>query len=300
MTLRHIVCFFCCLTFSACTSFSQSNSPNELRSAARALTVGDLLGVAERAGEGDTASQLLMGLSLQLIAERMHYDAEGRKESSRLSAHWLRQAAEKGIAPAQYFLAETDWKAAENCDEVSGLLNKAISQDYLPAMTALGRLYMEGGCRFKPDYALALQWFRKASSAGDAEADYWIGVSYEEGRGVKPDETEATRWFLRGAQMGDPSSQGSAGINLADGNGTGKNVTEAVEWFRKSAEQGDVGGACNLALHYIRGEGVGKDYVLALMWGLIADHNATDIGCLSEIDTRDLLQMTAAQKSDAT
>ncbi len=243
-----------------------------------------------------------MGLSIELVTERFHYDPEERTEAFRSAAYWLRRAAEKGSAPAQYFLAETDWKSLEKCTEVSEFLNKAISQGYLPAMTLLGRLYMDGGCGFKSDYALGLRWLRRASDAGEAEANYWIGVSYEQGRGVKPDEGEATRWFLRGAQMGDPSAQNSAGVNLAEGNGIPRNTDEAIQWFRKSAEQGSYVAACNLALHYIRGEGVGKDYVLALMWGLIADadRNATDIGCLSEIDTGDLLRMTTAQDSEAT
>ena len=284
----------------AWAAFPQDNDPTALRSAARALTVGELLGVAELAGQGDTESQLLTGLSLQLVAERIRYDAEGRKGMLRLSAHWLREAAEKNSAPAQYFLAEMDLKLLENCEEISQSLNKAIAQKYLPAMTALGRRYMEGGCGFKEDYSLGHQWLKKASEAGDAEATYWIGMSYEKGRGVRADQREAAKWFLKGAQMGDSASQNSLAINLAEGIGTRKDVGQAIEWFRKSADQGNYEAACNLALHYMRGEGIAKDYALALMWGLIADRNATEIGCLSEIDTRDMLKMTEAQESEAT
>jgi hypothetical protein len=68
----------------------------------------------------------------------------------------------------------------------------------------------------------------------------------------------------------------------------------------KSAEQSNDEAACNLALHYTRGEGVEKDYVLALMWGLISGRIATQMHCLSEIDTHDMLQMSAVQESEAT
>jgi len=300
MRLRCIFSLFAFLLFLACEASAQDNSPNALRSAARALTVGELSAAAEEAGQGDAEAQLLMGLSAQLMTEHMRDDIEGRKELLRLSAHWLREAAEQNSAPAEYFLAETDLKLLENCEEISQSLNRAIAQNYLPAMTALGRRYMEGGCGFKEDYHLGLQWLTKASEAGDAEANYWIGEAYEQGRGVATDQREATRWFQKGAQMGDPSSQNSLAINLAEGNGARKDTARAIEWFQKSAEQGNYEAACNLTLHYMRGEGVAKDYVLALMWGLIADRIATETGCLSEIDTRDMLQMSAAQESEAT
>jgi TPR repeat protein len=300
MRHRFAFCLIALLLLSGRGAFAQSNSPNALRSEARALTVGELSGVAETAGQGNAEAQLLMGLSAQLITEHMRYDIEARQEMLRLSVHWLREAAEQNSAPAQYFLAETDLKLLKNCEEISQSLNKAIAQNYLPAITALGRRYMEGGCGLKVDYPLGLKWLKKAIQAGDAEANYWFGASYEQGRGVAADQTEATKWFLKGAQMGDSASQNSLAINLAEGNGTRKDVGQAIDWFRKSAEQGNYEAACNLTLHYLRGEGVAKDYVLALMWGLIADRNATEIGCLSEIDTRDMLQMSAAQESEAT
>jgi TPR repeat protein len=299
MRLRCAFYVFIVFPFSTWVACPQTKSPNAYRSTARGLTVSELFVVTESAGQGDAESQLLMGLSLQLVAERTEYDVEGRTGMLRLSAYWFREAAERNFAPAQYFLA-TDSRLLENCNEIAPLLNKAIAQNYLPAITALGRLHMEGGCGFKVDYREGLQWLTKASEAGDAEADYWLGQAYEQGRGVTADQREATKWFSKGAQIGDPSAQNSLAINLAEGNGTRKNAAQAVEWFRKSAEQGNDEAACNLALHYMRGEGVEKDYVVALMWGLISGRIATQMHCLSEIDTRDMLQMSAVQESEAT
>lgn len=283
-------------------AFAQLNSPDALRSAARALTVGDLLGLGELAGSGDTQSQLLLGLSLQLIAER---DQPAAKESgvTQSAAYWLRQAADKGSAPAQYFLAELDIKRVgvgdtAGCSEVSTLLDKALAQQYLPAMTALGHRYLEGGCGFKVDDSLALSLLRKASAAGDAEANYWLGVSYEKGLGVRADQPEANTWFRKGAEMGDSACQNALAISVAEGNGASKNETEAVEWFRKGAEQGNYEAACNLAIHYQRGEGVAKDNLLAMMWGLISDRNASGgIYCTDHIE---LPQASKEQVAEAT
>ena len=188
---------------------SQGSSPSGLRSAAQKLTVSELSAVAEQSGQGDVDSEVLLGLSLQLVAERIEYDVQARAGMLRLSAYWLRLAAEKNSAPAEYFLAGTDLRLLERCDELSSMLNKAISQNYAPAMTALGRRYAEGGCGLKLDYPLGLQWLRKASEAGDAEASYWIGRLYEQRYGIPADQNEATRWFLRGAELGEPLSENS-------------------------------------------------------------------------------------------
>jgi TPR repeat protein len=301
MRRRCTMCFLVSLMFFCRTALSQTTSPSALRSAARTLTVGELSGVAERAGQGDINSQLLVGLSLQLVAEHIEYDVQARAGTLRLSAYWLRLAAEKNSAPAEYFLAGTDLQLLEKCDELSSMLNKAILQNYAFAMTAQGRRYTEGGCGVTLDYPLGLQWLKRASEAGDAEANYWIGRLYEQGQGVRADQSEATRWFLKGAELSDPSSENSVAIYLAEGNAGKKDAEKAADWFQKSAEQGNDEAACNLALAYLRGEGVAKDYVAALTWGLVSGRLATQgMHCLSEIDTQDLLQMTTQQVSEAT
>ena len=290
----------CFLVGGAFAQLNNPDNPETLRSGARALTVGDLLGLAELASQGDARSQLLLGLSLQLIAERDRYLA---KESGtyRSAAYWLRQAADRGSAPAQYFLALLDVENVRfgdtaGCGEVRILLDKAVAQQYLPAMTALA----EGGCGFKMDDSSALSLLRKASAAGDPEANYWLGRSYQEGRGVRADQSEANRWFLTGAEMGNAACQNAIGINVAEGNGTRKNETEAVQWFRRGAEQGNYEAACNLAIHYQRGHGVTKDNVLALTWGLISDRNNSDAGGYYCLDHIELPKLTKEQVAEAT
>jgi TPR repeat protein len=312
MRFRHYFCFLACLAFGASPTIPQVSSPSALRAAARAMTTAQISGLATQASGGNTEAALMIGLTFQLYAERMRDDPQASADLYKSSAYWFRKASAKGSAPALYFLAASDLqvlKLAERaaisdpppstCVELSESINKAISQNYAPAMTALGQLYMDGRCR-KSDYKMGLQWLKKAAESGDAEACYFIGIAYEQGTGVAADQAEATRWFLNGAQMGDPSSQNKLGINLAEGIGTPAKNDEAVEWFQKGAEQGNDEAACNLALHYMRGQGVSKDYVASLMWGLIADVNGTEFHCLAEIDTRDLLQMTPTQVAEAT
>ena len=307
MPPRSLLFPFIILTCVSSGAFSQTNNLSVLQSRVRALTVGELSAVAEKADSGDTDSQVLLGLSLGLLAERVR-DDKAQEAFYDSSLFWLRKAAEKGGAREQYLLAKADlglpytWHQLElNSKEASAMLKKAIAQNYAPAMTALGHWYMEGGRYLDVDYTLGMEWLNKASLAGDPEANYWIGDAYENGRGARRDQREANRWFLKGAELGDGDCQDTLAVNLAEGNGTPKDVKEAVNWFRKSAEGGNVWGTCNLGLHYMRGEGVPKDYVLSLMWGLISDGvNTGGYYCLQEIDVRPLLNLTKEQEMEAT
>lgn len=284
-------------------AFSQTDSPIALRSAARALTLEELSGVTERAKSGDSQSQVLLGLRLRLTAEHVAHEKDSQAGYAS-SIYWLRKAANEGSAAAEYYLASTEleltgtssWKLVD-CKEVSLQLNKAIAQDYAPAMTELGRQYIgTAGCASQTNEALALYWFKKAYSAGDPEAAYEIGMAYD-----GSDHSKADQWFLNGANLGDASSQNAIGVNLAAGIGTRKNVREAAEWFRKSAEQGSAYGSCNFALDYMRGEGIAKNLVLSLEWVLISDQtNENGTLCGDEIDIRPFLKLTPAQEAEAT
>jgi TPR repeat protein len=305
---RNLLSFLLVLTCSASEAFPQTNDLSALQFRVRALTVADLSVVAERADSGDTDSQVLLGLSLGLLAERACAervcDEKAQEPFYNSSLYWLRKAAEKGGAREQYLLARADlglpytWDQLElNSKEASAMLKKAIAQNYAPAMTALGHWYMEGGRDLDVDYPSGMKWLDKASLAGDPQADYWIGKAY-----AHSDQLEANRWFLKGAELGDGDCQDALAVNLAEGIGTGKDVNEAVKWFHKSAEGGNYWGACNLALHYMRGEGLAKDDVLSLMWGLISDgvNGGQSNYCLEEIDTGPLLKMTKEQTAEAT
>lgn len=308
MPPRNLLSFLIVLTCLASGAFPQTNDLSALQSRVRALTVVDLSVVAERADSGDTNSQVMLGLSLGLLAERTCAervcDEKAQEPFYNSSLYWLRKAAEKGGAREQYLLAKADlglpetWDQLElNSKEASAMLRKAIAQNYAPAMTALGHWYMQGGRYLHVDYPLGMEWLKKASLAGDPEADYWIGTAY-----ARTDQREANRWFLRGAELGDGDCQNALAVNLAEGIGTRKDVGEAVMWFRKSAEGGNYWGACNLALHYMRGEGLAKNDILALMWGFVSDgvNQGESNYCLEEIDTRPFLKMTKDQIAEAT
>jgi TPR repeat protein len=106
---------------------------------------------------------------------------------------------------------------------------------------------------------------------GDAGAQSWLGVGYEQGRFGKIDFKEALKWLRKAAAQGDPDAQDMLGQMYEDGEGVRQNYVLAAKWYRKAAEHvSDLGGAGqgrnNLGMLYMDGLGVSKDYVQAYMW----------------------------------
>ena len=99
------------------------------------------------------------------------------------------------------------------------------------------------------------------------------------------------------AGAGNASAQFELGVMYYTGEGVPKEAVQAVAWFRKAAEQGHADAQSNLGAMYARGEGVPKDLVIAYMWRNLAAAQGDEIGK----SARDALEgsMTPAQIAEA-
>jgi len=144
---------------------------------------------------------------------------------------------------------------------------------------------------------------------GDAEAQFWIGRAYDDGRLVPKDSGEAMQWFLKSAEQGylpalrmyglaslsinravgerwmrRAGAQGDAAAQFClgwayeeDWFGT-IDSQEALKWYRKSAEGGHPDAQVELGRRYEEGEGVEKNYALAAKWYRIAAEHVPNLG----------------------
>lgn len=103
------------------------------------------------------------------------------------------------------------------------------------------------------------------------------------------------------AERGDAKGQLYLGMAYQDGKGVSQDYKEANKWFRLSAGQGNSNAQYNLGYMYISGQGVHQDYVLAHMWYNIASSNAVGQSRDDYIGLRDSLEtlMTAQQIASA-
>ena len=113
-----------------------------------------------------------------------------------------------------------------------------------------------------PDFSGTL----KAAKQGKAEAQYNLGLMYDNGQGVNKDYTKAVYWFSKAAEQGRADAQYILGLMYYEGQGVNKDYTKAVYWHTKAAEQGYAEAQLILGLMYLNGVGVAKDMVLAYTW----------------------------------
>ena len=57
------------------------------------------------------------------------------------------------------------------------------------------------------DPELGFYWFLKSAMQGDGDAQYAVGLCYEEGMGVEVDLDEALEWYARSAKQGNKEAK---------------------------------------------------------------------------------------------
>ncbi|HEX2833964.1 MAG TPA: hypothetical protein VHW00_13215 [Thermoanaerobaculia bacterium] len=107
----------------------------------------------------------------------------------------------------------------------------------------------------------AAEFFEQAAQKGNAEGMYWLGLLYEEGKGVTGDPAKAQQWFRAAAEKGHVNAMNNYGVAIAK-----SDPAQAVEWYRKAASAGDVRAMRNLGNAYGEGLGVAKDPKQAVDW----------------------------------
>ena len=71
----------------------------------------------------------------------------------------------------------------------------------------------DGAKRFDAkDYLGAAELFRRAADKGDANGQFFIGLSYEMGRGVPQEKSEAEKWLRKAAAHGSANAQNRQGL----------------------------------------------------------------------------------------
>ena len=106
------------------------------------------------------------------------------------------------------------------------------------------------------DYATALQIWRPLADQGDAGAQAWLGLMYDNGHGVTQDYAEAARWYRLAAAQGLALAQFNLGEMYYLGQGVPQDYAEAVKWYRLEAVQGNATAQYNLGAMYSLGQGV--------------------------------------------
>ncbi len=118
-----------------------------------------------------------------------------------------------------------------------------------------------------------------AIAAVPALADFHAGVdAYQKG-----DFVGAAKEWRPLAEAGDAIAQFNLGLLYLDGHGVPQSSAEAANWFRRAAEQDYTEAQHNLGAMYGSGQGVKRDYMQAYKWLNICAAKGNS-GCITQRD----------------
>jgi localization factor PodJL len=129
----------------------------------------------------------------------------------------------------------------------------------------LGVLYARGDGLVQ-DYATAASWFRAAATQGNVAAQYNLGVLYADGLGVTGDQTAALNWYRSAADQNHPGAQFNLALAYAQGVGAKQDFAAAARWYQRAAQQGLGPAMVNLAILYEQGSGIARSPIDAYAW----------------------------------
>jgi TPR repeat protein len=149
----------------------------------------------------------------------------------------------------------------------------------------------------KGDYTTAERGFRAFALKGDAVAQYYLGMMYDNGHGVPQDYQQAALWYRKAADQGYARAQYYLGNMYNNGQGVPQDYQQAVFWCRKAADQGYTRAQNYLGNMYGNGQGVPQDYQQAYFWLLLASVSG-DAGSIKFRDIVDA-ELTPQQRAAA-
>jgi len=113
---------------------------------------------------------------------------------------------------------------------------------------------------------------RGEADAGDAEAQFQLGLEFANGADTAPDFQQAAQWYRKAADQNHAPAHFNLGTLYAKGQGVPRDDTQAVSWFHKAAEQGNAQAQFSLGIRLYRAAtkarlvGVSEMTVEAYMW----------------------------------
>lgn len=164
---------------------------------------------------------------------------------------------------------------------------RAAAAGATTAMFALGNMFSEGATQ---DYDKALEWFHKATVAGDkfgevrfkylkyrqeletraASGDLSamnsLGDVFRDGMFVKKDAAKAREWYEKAAAAGNGPANTRIGMLHFKGLAVAQDDLKARDWFEKGAAAGDGDALVNLGALYAKRDSALHDYSKAREW----------------------------------
>lgn len=154
-------------------------------------------------------------------------------------------------------------------------VRKAARAGNAEAQFRLGVMYGNGD-GVGLDYEQARAWFEKAIGQGHENATITLAWMYANGTGVGVDEGRARELYLQAARKGSAKAQYVVATMYRFAQyGLEKDMAQAVQWYVKAADQGMPTAQFALGKLLMEGKGVIRDDAAALQWLSLAHVNGS-------------------------
>ena len=174
-------------------------------------------------------------------------------------------------------MSDKDQTVTFNPDQLraEAAVRRAAKAGNAEAQFRLGVMYGNGD-GVGLDYDQARTWFEKAAVQGHENALITLAWMYANGTGVDIDEDRAREFYLKAAEHGSAKAQYVVGTMYRFAQfGAKKDMAKAVNWYLKAANQGMATAQFALGRMLMEGKGVMRDDAAALQWLSLAHVNGS-------------------------
>jgi TPR repeat protein len=117
--------------------------------------------------------------------------------------------------------------------------NLLLAAVFLLAVAGCADHLQAGTSAYKAkNFAAALNELQPLADKGNAEAQLYVGLMYDNGEGVAVDYRQAVLWYTRSAEQGNPTAQYNLGMMYANGLSVPMDGVQALKWFNLAALTG--------------------------------------------------------------
>jgi uncharacterized protein len=211
--------------------------------------------------QGDAKAQRLLG--------EIYADGLGVEQDYKQAALWYRRSADQGFAPAMADLGDLYFYGngvRQDQKEALRWYRRGAERGDPGAEYDYGLIFHDASAGQKQNFDLAMKWFLRAATQGNAAALNMIGYMHDMGEGMGEDPKEAVRWYQKAAEKGFDIAQYNLGVMYQSGRGVNKDLAAAARWYRKAADQGDADSEASLGYLYEQGLGIEADIAQAIRW----------------------------------
>lgn len=158
---------------------------------------------------------------------------------------------------------------------------RLMAQDLLEANDAFDR----------GEFVTAMEVYEDLAANGEAEAQYRLGLMFEQGLGTDVDSRAASNWYEQAAAQQSPPALAALSQLYLTGRGVIQDFKESLRLNEQAAQQGYAPAQHSLGVAYANGVGTFRDPIKAHMWFNLASAN----GYPAAVSSRQRLASSMAQ-----